>query len=119
MNKLLAETPGFEADADDAEPLHMLVLDCEGGNNAMAAIRTLVNVFGIVMGIEVVFVAGGSFSEAALQNLGASLAARSLIRLDSASSLPDQRLIFVVNKTTLNYDQDTLEKTLRAEQIDP
>mmetsp|Transcript_47579 Transcript_47579/g.101807 ORF Transcript_47579/g.101807 Transcript_47579/m.101807 type:complete len:640 (+) Transcript_47579:134-2053(+) len=128
MSKLLADCPdlgdktfkGSESDSDDdEEQMHMLVLDCEGGNNAMAAIRTLVNVFGIVIGTEVVFVCGGSFSEAALQNLGASLAARSLIKVSGDDKLPEQRLVFVVNKNTLKYGEDTLEKALTTPQTDP
>lgn len=120
MAKLLGGTPGFEKEAAQAakEQMHMLLLDCEGGNNAMAAIRTIVNVFGTVIGTEVVFVAGGCFSEAALQNLGACLAARSLIKLETGSRLPEQRLVFVVNKNTLRYDSETLEKALKSEQAD-
>jgi len=106
------------SDSELKQNMHILMLDCEGGNNAMAAIRTLVNVFVIVIGVEVVFVAGCMLSEAALQNLGASLAARSLIRLDGGTRLPPQRLLFVVNKNTLNYDEDALEKTLKADQKD-
>lgn len=98
---------------------YLLMLDCEGGNNAMAAIRTLVNVFGIVLGTEVVFVANGMASEQALQNLGASLAARSLIRLDGESRFPEQRLIFVVNKNTLKYEASALEKILDQKLDDP
>jgi len=101
------------------EDEQLLVLDCEGGNNAMAAIRTLVNVFGIVLGTVVVFVANGMATEQALQNLNASLAARSLIRLDGNSQLPTQDLVFVVNKNTLRYDTSALEKILDQKYADP
>mmetsp|Transcript_113274 Transcript_113274/g.283733 ORF Transcript_113274/g.283733 Transcript_113274/m.283733 type:complete len:627 (-) Transcript_113274:83-1963(-) len=130
MSKLLAETPGVEPNTATApqgegdeleieEPMHMLILDCEGGNNAMADIRTLVNVFGSVIGTEVIFVCNASFSESALQSLSATLAARELIILDEGSKLPEQKLIFVVNKNMLKYDENTLENTLRSEQKDP
>merc|ERR1719204_940151 len=60
------------------------------------------------------------FSEAALQNLAATLAARSLVKNDASGlRLPPQKLVFVVNKTTLKYDADTLDKALCAEQKDP
>lgn len=100
------------------EPMHIMVLDCEGGNNAMAAIRTLVNVFGVIIGTEVLFVAGGSFSEAALQSLEATIAARQLVALDGDSDIPQQRLVFVVNKNTLEYDANTLESALSKEHAD-
>lgn len=96
---------------------HILIFDCEGGNNAMAAIHTLVNVFGIIVGTQVVFVAAGMVSEAALQNLGASLAARSLIRFEG-SSKADQHLTFVVNKNMLRYEDDALEKLLTQSHDD-
>lgn len=104
---------------DGVQDEQILVLDCEGGNNAMAAIRTLVNVFGIVLGTVVVFVANGMATEAALQNMNASLAARSLIRLDGNSQLPTQDLVFVVNKNTLRYDTSALEKILDQKYDDP
>lgn len=96
---------------------HILVIDCEGGNNAMAAIHTLVNVFGIIIGTQVVFIAAGMVSEASLQNLGASLAARSLINFEG-SSKADQQLTFVVNKNMLRYEDDALEKLLTTAHDD-
>lgn len=90
---------------------HLLVLDCEGGNNAMAAIRTLVNVFGIMVGTQVCFVASGMASEQALQALGGSLAASSLINMEG-QKLPSRGLHFVVNKNTLKYNADALESML-------
>eukprot|EP00913_Durusdinium_trenchii_P024877 g23351.t1 len=74
---------------------HLLVMDCEGGNNAMAAIRTLVNVFGLLLGSQVVFVANGMATEQALQTLGMSLAARSLVRLEEGTQLPTQDSVLV------------------------
>lgn len=92
---------------------NLLVLDCEGGNNAMAKIRSLVNVFAVVACTQVVFVANSMFSEAALENVATAMAARSLVQFgtESGVELP-RRLTFVVNKTTLNYEGDPLEKTL-------
>ncbi|CAK0897618.1 unnamed protein product [Prorocentrum cordatum] len=104
--------PGVE-DVPPGE--HLIVLDCEGGNNAMANIRSLVNVFGIVVGTEVVFVANSMASEQALQNLGATLAARSMIRLDGAAALTEQHLVFAVNKNTLKYQGSALEKILNQD----
>lgn len=93
----------------------LLILDCEGGNNAMAAIRTLVNVFGIIIGTQVVFVSSGMASEQALQTLGASLAASSILDL-KISELPKRGLLFVVNKNTLRYEDDALEKMLEVKE---
>jgi len=107
--------PGVE-DVPPGE--HLIVLDCEGGNNAMANIRSLVNVFGIVVGTEVVFVANSMASEQALQNLGATLAARSMIRLDGAAALTEQHLVFAVNKNTLKYQGSALEKILNQQHSD-
>lgn len=95
---------------------YLLILDCEGGNNAMAAIRTLVNVFGIVIGTQCIFLCSGMASEAALQMLSASLAAVSLIKLDPGSKLNNRRLHFVVNKNTLKYKDDDLEKMLNLKE---
>lgn len=97
---------------------HLIVLDCEGGNNAMASIHSLVNVFGIVVGTEVLFVANGMASEQALQNLGMTLAARSMIRLDGAGALTEQHLVFAVNKNTLKYMGSALEKILNQQHSD-
>jgi len=122
MFQLMQGLEGVDATADAAKPpeerMTAMVLDCEGGNNAMAAIRTLVNVFGILIGTEVLYVAGGSFSEASISNLGASLAARSLVKLGDGSKLQSPKLVFVVNKNTLKYKDDTLEKSLKTEQKD-
>lgn len=96
----------------------LIVLDCEGGNNAMAPIRTLVNVFGLLIGTEVIFVANGSFTEQSLQTLCTSLAARSLIHLGNESRLPIQRLSFVVNKNTLRYTSSALEDILNQSYDD-
>lgn len=110
---LLKGCGGAGADVPAAQwDEHLLILDCEGGNNAMAAIRTLVNVFGILLATQVIFVSSGFASEQALHNLVAALAARSLVRLDQKSHLPTQRLCFVVNKNTLRYDSNALESIL-------
>ncbi|CAE7457924.1 rha-1 [Symbiodinium pilosum] len=85
----------------------------------MAAIRTLVNVFGLLLGSQVVFVANGMATEQALQTLGLSLAARSLLRLDDSCKLPEQELVFVVNKNTLRYEGSALEKILEQKFDDP
>lgn len=118
VNKILegmgspADIPAAVASGGSLEQL--LILDCEGGNNAMAAIRTLVNIFGIILGTEVVFVANSMASEQALQNLTASLAARSLVKIDG-EKFPEQRLIFVVNKNMLTYKESDFEALLHKE----
>eukprot|EP00929_Paragymnodinium_shiwhaense_P097918 TRINITY_DN5948_c0_g2_i1.p1 TRINITY_DN5948_c0_g2~~TRINITY_DN5948_c0_g2_i1.p1 ORF type:complete len:2220 (-),score=660.83 TRINITY_DN5948_c0_g2_i1:77-6736(-) len=94
----------------------LLLLDCEGGNNAMAAIRTLVNVFGILVGTEVIFTVCGMFSEQSLQTLGTCLAARSLVRLGDEPARLEQKLVFVVNKNTLRFSEDALEQILDMPQ---
>merc|ERR1719491_796514 len=96
----------------------LLILDCEGGNNALAAVRTLVNVFGIVIGTQIVFVASGMASEQAFQMLSASLAAVSLIKINDDSKLTSRELHFVVNKNTLKYKEDSLQTMLTADQKD-
>lgn len=114
----LLRATGLPGGEDVPPNEHLLVLDCEGGNNAMAAIHSLVNVFGIVVGTEVVFVANSMASEQALQNLGATLAARSMIRLDGAGALTEQHLVFTVNKNTLKYQGSALEKILNQQHSD-
>eukprot|EP00927_Polykrikos_kofoidii_P055341 TRINITY_DN49609_c0_g1_i1.p1 TRINITY_DN49609_c0_g1~~TRINITY_DN49609_c0_g1_i1.p1 ORF type:complete len:676 (-),score=112.91 TRINITY_DN49609_c0_g1_i1:105-1985(-) len=114
MSSLLKEV-GMEEN-QELQNEYLLVFDCEGGNNAMAAIRTLVGVFGILLGTEVVFVASGMASEQSLQALGTLLAARCLVRLgdDYGGGALEQRLLFVVNKNTLRYTEDALEQILDA-----
>ncbi|CAE7474648.1 GBP7 [Symbiodinium sp. CCMP2456] len=112
-------TEGIDAVAVPVDGDTLLILDCEGGNNAMAAIRSLVNVFGLLLGSQVVFVANGMATEQALQTLGVSLAARSLLRLDESCKLPEQELVFVVNKNTLRYEGSALEKILQQQFDDP
>jgi len=57
-------------------------------------------------------------SEQALQNLGATLAVRSMIRLDGAGALTEQHLVFAVNKNTLKYQGSALEKILNQQHSD-
>lgn len=103
---------------DDATGNHVLVLDCEGGNNAMAAIHDIVNVVGAVIGTSVIFVSSMMLTEAAVENLGATIACRSMIDLGEVTSLAEQRLTFVVNKTTLAYDKQAFNKMISTEQKD-
>lgn len=91
---------------------HIVVLDCEGGNNALAPVRTLVDIFGLLVTTEIIFVANGMASESALQALDTMLAAQSFIRMGTNAPGQRRRLTFVVNKTTLRYEDDTLEKML-------
>mmetsp|Transcript_11299 Transcript_11299/g.26591 ORF Transcript_11299/g.26591 Transcript_11299/m.26591 type:complete len:619 (+) Transcript_11299:60-1916(+) len=92
---------------------HVLVMDCEGGNNALAEIHSLVNVFALVACTHVVFVANSMASEAALECLESAVASQSVMQATEGSGIrPPQRLTFVVNKTTLRYGDDTLEKLL-------
>jgi len=74
-----------------------------------------VNVFGLIIGTQVVFVASGMASEQALQMLGASLAASSILDL-RMQDLPKRSLLFVVNKNTLRYEDNSLEKMLEVKE---
>lgn len=112
VSKILQES-GMEGVQTSGRDEQLLILDCEGGNNAMAAIRTLVNVFGIIIGTQVVFVASGMASEEALRTLGASLAASSIMDL-KMNDLPKRKLLFVVNKNTLRYEDNSLETMLEV-----
>ncbi|CAK0844283.1 unnamed protein product [Prorocentrum cordatum] len=105
-------TQGIDVAAVDHDGGHLLILDCEGGNNALGEIRALVNVIGTLLGTLVVFVTGGAVSEGALQNLGVSLAARELVRRDASCPLHEQGLLVVVNLTRLEYSSSHLEEML-------
>ncbi|CAK0809994.1 unnamed protein product [Prorocentrum cordatum] len=98
----------------------ILVMDCEGANNAMAEVRILVNVFAVLCCTQVVFVVNSMLSESALDTLATTLAARQMLKLDKDEGISTPtKLTVVVNMTTLKYEQGALEKTLSAHQTGP
>eukprot|EP00439_Symbiodinium_sp_Y106_P064768 s59_g10.t1 len=112
-------TEGIDAVAVPVDGDTLLILDCEGGNNAMAAIRSLVNVFGLLLGSQALLQRKGVWTVVVNGRLCVSLAARSLLRLDESCKLPEQELVFVVNKNTLKYEGSALEKILQQQFDDP
>lgn len=91
---------------------HLMILDCEGGNNALAKTRAIVNVVAAVVATALVFVADGKASESALEALGVTLRERSAIKVDGTGSLNVQTLFFVVNQNRLRYKEDALNQIL-------
>jgi hypothetical protein len=93
---------------------HLVVFDCEGGNNAMSKSHSIVTVVGALLATVLAFVTDGKASEAAIEALSLMLQERSLIKSDSTGSMKAQSLFFVVNQNRLRYNDDALETILAA-----
>mmetsp|Transcript_25060 Transcript_25060/g.52046 ORF Transcript_25060/g.52046 Transcript_25060/m.52046 type:complete len:379 (-) Transcript_25060:67-1203(-) len=111
----VAVTEGIDVAVLPSHPGHLLVFDCEGGNNALSKSHTIVTVVGALLATALVFVTDGKASESAVEALGHMLQERSLIKCDGTGSLQAQSLLFVVNQNRLRYKEDALESILAAE----
>jgi len=111
----VAVTEGIDVAVLPSHPGHILVFDCEGGNNAMSKSHSIVTVVGALMATALVFVTDGKASEAAIEALAQMLQERSLIKCDGTGSLHAQSLIFVVNQNRLRYKDEALETILAAQ----
>lgn len=111
-----AVTKGVDCGIIASHPGHILVLDCEGGNNAMSKSHSIVTVVGALMATALIFVTDGKASEAAIEALSHMLEERSLIKCDGTGSLHAQTLFFVVNQNRLRYQEDALEKILSVKK---
>eukprot|EP00927_Polykrikos_kofoidii_P078657 TRINITY_DN75463_c0_g1_i1.p1 TRINITY_DN75463_c0_g1~~TRINITY_DN75463_c0_g1_i1.p1 ORF type:complete len:401 (+),score=88.12 TRINITY_DN75463_c0_g1_i1:82-1284(+) len=107
-----AVTEGIDVAIVHSHPGYMVVLDCEGGNNAMSKSHSIVTVVGALIATGLIFVTDGKASEAAIEALARMLEERSLIKCDGTGSLHAQTLLFVVNQNRLRYSEDALEKIL-------
>merc|ERR1719316_567549 len=92
----------------------MVIMDCEGGNNALSKSHSIVTVVGALLATTLIFVTDGKASEAAIEALSMMLQERALIKCDGTGSLAAQTLLFVVNQNRLRYQDDALEKILAA-----
>eukprot|EP00439_Symbiodinium_sp_Y106_P046436 s1976_g5.t3 len=110
-----AVTEGIDIATMSCHPGHLLILDCEGGNNAMSKSHSIVTVVGALFATALIFVTDGKASEAAVEALGRMLEERALIKCDGTGSLQAQTLLFVVNQNRLRYGEDALEKILAAD----
>lgn len=110
-----AVTEGIDCAILACHPGHLLVLDCEGGNNAMSKSHSIVTVVGALLATALTFVTDGKASESAVEALAHTLEERSLIKCDGTGSLHAQTLLFVVNQNRLRYKEDALEKILGAD----
>lgn len=104
-----AVTEGIDIHVQQTVGVKRAIIDCEGGNNALAPTRSLVNLLGGAMSTTVVLVANSMATEAALQMLGKTVAEMQL-----AGTQLQPKLVFVVNKCTLEYTDSTLEEILTA-----
>lgn len=110
----VAVTEGIDVAIVASHPGHILVFDCEGGNNALSKSHSIVTVVGALMATALIFVTDGKASEAAVEALARMLEERSLIKCDGTGSLHAQTLFFVVNQNRLRYTDDALERILSA-----
>jgi len=111
----VAVTEGIDVAVVQNHPGHLIVFDCEGGNNAMSKSHSIVTVVGALIATALVFVTDGKASEAAVRALANMLEERTLIKCDGTGSLHAQSLLFVVNQNRLRYSDDALEKILAAD----
>jgi len=112
----VAVTEGIDVAILQSHPGHLVVFDCEGGNNAMSRSHSIVTVVGALLATALVFVTDGKASEAAVEALARMLQERSLIKCDGTGSLQAQSLLFVVNQNRLRYSDGALESILAADQ---
>jgi len=112
----VAVTEGIDVAMLARSPGHLLVFDCEGGNNALSRSHSIVTVVGALLATALVFVTDGKASEAAVEALAHMLQERSLIKCDGTGSLQAQSLLFVVNQNRLRYSDGALEAILTADQ---
>merc|ERR1712232_152042 len=112
----VAVTEGIDCAVLPSHPGHIIVMDCEGGNNALSKSHTIVTVVGALIATALVFVTDGKASEAAVEALAHMLEERSLIKCDGTGSLHAQHPFFVVNQNRLRYSKDGLEKILAADK---
>jgi len=112
----VAVTEGIDMAVCPSHPGHIVVFDCEGGNNAISKSHSIVTVIGALMCTALVFVTDGKASEAAIEALALMLQERSLIKCDGTGSLHAQTLLFVVNQVRLRYGEDALEKILAVKK---
>jgi len=110
----VAVTEGIDVIILESHPGHLVLLDCEGGNNAMSKSHSIVTVVGALLATALVFVTDGKASEAAMEALARMLEERSLIKCDGTGTLHAQTLLFVVNQNRLRYSEDALEKILSS-----
>lgn len=110
----VAVTEGIDAMILPYHPGHIVLMDCEGGNNALSKSHSIVTVVGALLATSLIFVTDGKASEAAIEALSMMLQERALIKCDGTGSLAAQTLLFVVNQNRLRYQDDTLEKILDA-----
>ena len=88
---------------------NMLAMDCEGLNNALAPSRFQTSVIGAALASTLVFVVDGKLSEAGLNMLSGIIAEMQLLHKKMTT-----RLVLVVNKCTLDYEPQSLEKALES-----
>jgi len=110
----VAVTEGIDIAILPSHPGHIVVLDCEGGNNALSKSHSIVTVVGALIATALVFVTDGKASEAAIEALAHMLEERALIKCDGTGSLHAQSLLFVVNQNRLRYKENALEQILEA-----
>mmetsp|Transcript_16747 Transcript_16747/g.39252 ORF Transcript_16747/g.39252 Transcript_16747/m.39252 type:complete len:383 (+) Transcript_16747:74-1222(+) len=110
-----AVTEGIDVAVLSSKPGHLVVFDCEGGNNALSRSHSIVTVVGALLTTALVFVTDGKASEAAVEALARMLQERSLIKCDGTGALQAQSLLFVVNQNRLRYSEHALEEILASQ----
>jgi hypothetical protein len=114
----VAVTEGIDVVVVPYHPGHLVVFDCEGGNNALSKSHSIVTVVGALIATTLIFVTDGKASEAAVEALAHMLEERSLIKCDGTGSIQAQSLFFVVNQNRLRYSEDALERILAVRKDD-
>jgi hypothetical protein len=110
----VAVTEGIDVMILPYHPGHIVIMDCEGGNNAMSKSHSIVTVVGALLATSLIFVTDGKASESAIEALSMMLQERALIKCDGTGTLAAQNLFFVVNQNRLRYKDDALESILNA-----
>mmetsp|Transcript_42007 Transcript_42007/g.115949 ORF Transcript_42007/g.115949 Transcript_42007/m.115949 type:complete len:912 (-) Transcript_42007:58-2793(-) len=105
-----AVTEGLDVAVIRVRGAYVLLVDAEGGDNALAEFHAVVNVMGLLLGQVLIWVTGGTIGESAISLLGQMIASSALINFHGGQQ--KSSLVFVANKCTLRLTDSNFEESL-------
>mmetsp|Transcript_6700 Transcript_6700/g.18379 ORF Transcript_6700/g.18379 Transcript_6700/m.18379 type:complete len:912 (-) Transcript_6700:149-2884(-) len=105
-----AVTEGLDLAVIRVRDAYVLLVDAEGGDNALAEFHAVVNVMGLLLGQVLIWVTGGTIGETAISLLGQMIASAALVKFHGGQQ--KSSLVFVANKCTLRLTDSDFEESL-------
>jgi len=95
-----------------------VIFDCEGGDHPFSPADRFVDVMALTFATQIVYVSESSIGESTFERLAQALAERAY-RLPGVDEfrLQEQKLLMVVNKTTLEFSDEDLAKMVSVEGL--